>query len=120
MTELEFIAEISRHWPREISSSEPTSATLTLVNEAVASFPLSAKLWILRGCVLQLADGAMYPLQESGRCFVEAIRVDPSCAEANYELAKFLDSVMGKPRKAKQYFTKARLLRPAQAHRQLR
>jgi Tfp pilus assembly protein PilF len=115
MTELEFVAAISRHWPRRIDSPEPTAATLELLDQAVVHHPFSARLWTMRGCLLQLASDASYPLNESAQCFKRAIRLDPSYADAYDEMGHFLDAVMGNPRKAKRYFVKARLLRRASA-----
>jgi len=49
----------------------------------------------------------------SEKCYRKAIDINPQSHEAYNELAHFLDSVMAKPGKAKQYYEKARLLKNA-------
>lgn len=111
MSEDEFIAAIRARWPSDTASDEPSVATIQLADDAVRAFPSSAKLWVMRGDLLQLADVETgYALLESERSYRIAIKVDPGCIEGYRELAYFLDVVMGKRRKAKRYFDKARRL----------
>jgi len=112
MSETEFLDEIRRRWPRAVSSDEPTPATVALANEAVESFPTSARLWTMRGDLLQLADSdPRYDLGEVERCYRKAIKADPRYAPAYDELGRFLAHVMDNRRKAKRFLERARRLR---------
>ncbi|MDP9123725.1 MAG: hypothetical protein M3N82_03870 [Pseudomonadota bacterium] len=116
MSETEFLQELGRCWPRDVSSVEPTSATLTLANEAVNAFPNSALPWTMRGDLLQLAQSdAGYELGEVKRSYRMAIKADPRYAPAYDELGRFLVSVMDNRRKAKRFLDKARRLRRSAA-----
>lgn len=112
MNEDEYIAAIGAQWPSDAVKDEPSIETIRLADEAVEAFPSSAKLWVMRGDLLQLAGVETgYALEESERCYRIAINADPSFIEGYRELAYFLDVVIGKRRKAKRYFDKARRLR---------
>lgn len=114
MNEDEYIAAIGARWPSDSASNEPSTATIRLADDAVSAFPASAKLWVMRGDLLQLSDvDTGYALVESERSYRTAIKVDPGFIEGYRELAYFLDVVMGKRRKAKRYFDKARRLQSA-------
>jgi tetratricopeptide (TPR) repeat protein len=61
----------------------------------VQLFPQSAKLWVIRGDLLQLArEDCPYPLEESLSCYKKAIEIDPQCADARESAAHFYDAVM--------------------------
>ncbi|WP_018277357.1 tetratricopeptide repeat protein [Teredinibacter turnerae] len=114
MNEAEYIAELRKRWPRDHKSEEPTAETMEVTLKALEDYPNSEKLWVMRGDLLQLVnfdDGL--ELGESEKCYRKAIEINPQSAEAYEELAHFLDAVMAKPRKAKQYYVKARLLKNA-------
>lgn len=112
MTEAEYISELLKRWPRDHASQEPTRETIDMTQEAVENFPKSAKLWVMRGDLLQLVNFELdVPLNESSKCYRQAIKADPFFAEAYEEMGYFLDVVMANPRKAKRYFDKARRLR---------
>lgn len=114
MSEDEYIAAIRARWPSDAVRDRPPVETLQLADEAVRTFPSSAKLWVIRGDLLQLSDlETGYALDESERCYRAAIKADPSFIEGYRELGYFLDVVMGKRRKAKRYFDKARRLQSA-------
>lgn len=116
MTETEFLQQISQRWPRTASDAEPTSATLALVDEAVTSFPASARLWTMRGDLLQLGHhGSEHGLREIERCYRRAIEADPRHAPAYDELGRFLASMRDNRRKAKRFLDKARRLRRSAA-----
>lgn len=111
MTESEFIEELSVRWPR-LNPSEPTMRTIEIAGAAVAEHPGSAKLWTMRGNLIELADIEIgQPLREPERCYRQAIKVDPFFVEAYEDLAWFLDAVLGKRRKAKRFYDKARRLK---------
>ncbi len=112
MMEEEYVSELKKRWPGSYESVGPTKETMDLTFEALKKFPESEKLWIIRGDLLQLvndADGT--ELNEIEKCYRKAMAINPQSVEANDELGHFLDLVMGKPRKAKQYFEKARRLK---------
>ncbi|WP_338846240.1 hypothetical protein V8J88_21100 [Massilia sp. W12] len=111
MTEADYISEIERRWPSRCPG-EPTRETIHLTKKAVEIFPKSAKLWVMRGNLLQLIDFECdIPLGESEYCYRQAIAADHFFAEAYEEMGYFLDVIMGKPRKAKRFFDKARRLK---------
>ncbi len=117
MTEQDYIEQLEARFPHTLESIEPTVQTIKLCDQAVQAHPHSAKLWSLRGGLLQLARyDTGYALEESAICFVMAIRAEPHDPAHYVELGHFLEDVMNNPRKAKQYFNKARLLRRALAY----
>jgi len=76
MTEADYIAEITKRWP-STCSGEPTLETVQLTQEAVENFPHSARLWVMRGDLLQLIDFDYdIPLKESKYCYRQAIAAD--------------------------------------------
>jgi hypothetical protein len=108
----QYINELERCWPQVSSQLEPTEATLQLAQRAVQEYPTSAKLWIIRGNLLELANfDTSLPLREPMRCYRAAIKIDPLNIEAHEDLAWFVDAVLGNRRKAKRFFDKARRLR---------
>ena len=113
-SENEFIKELKSYWPKDWQDKEPTRSTIALVDLAVSEYPQSEKLWIMRGDLYQLInDEEPTPLDESLRCYEKAIKINPRSSEAYFEKATFIDLHMGKPRKAKQYYHKSRLLKNA-------
>lgn len=118
MTEAEYIREIKQRWPKSSDNVEPTQEIMNLTLESLKEFPESEKLWIFRGDLLQLVGQDGFDLNESEKCYRKAISINPYSAEAYLELARFIDIVMAKPRKAKQYFEKAkRLKNPCRTHK---
>ena len=112
MSEAEYIAEFIKRWPRDLASNEPSEETILLVNRAVIEHPRSSKLWVMRGDLIQLIDfESSIPLKEAEKSYRKAIKTNPFNIEAYESMGYFLDAVMAKPRKAKRYFAKARLLK---------
>jgi len=112
MEQAEYIEALQGRWPKGARHPEPRASTLDLANRAVQEHPRCAKLWIIRGNLLELANIETHlPLKESERCYRTAIKIDPFNIEAYQDLAWFLDGVLGKRRKAKRFFDKARRLR---------
>lgn len=115
MTEQDYVELIKGQWP-SANDAEASPKTIAVCERAVAEFPSSAKLWLMRGDLIQLTcyEGAP-DLSEAEHSYHRAIAASPSCADAYEALAHFLDAVMANPRKAQQYFRKALLLRRASA-----
>ena len=86
--------------------------TIELAGVAVAEHPGSAELWTMRGNLLELANiETGQPLREPERCYRQAIKANPFFVEAYEDLAWFLEAVLGKRRKAKRFYDKARRLK---------
>lgn len=114
MAEIEYIAELWKRWPSDRSSPEPTPETIQITQDAVEKYPHSAKLWVMRGNLLELINFECdIPLNEAAKCYRHAIKADSSFIEAYEDMGYFLDAVMANPRKARQFFDKARRLRKA-------
>ena len=104
MTELEYINEFQKR-----KSSELTEETISLIDQAVKDYPKSEKLWIMRGDLFQLIDFEMdSPLEESLNCYKKALEINPESAEANFEMASFLNNVLDQPEKAHAFYQKAK------------
>lgn len=113
MTEQDYVELIKGQCPSS-NEAEPAPKTIAVCERAVAEFPSSAKLWLMRGDLIQLAGYEGTPaLSEAEQSYRRAITASPSCAEAYEALAHFLDAVIAQPRKARQYLRKAWLLRRA-------
>lgn len=105
MTEKDYITELTARWPRKVGD-EASLETIALAGAAVQAFPLSPKLWVIRGDLLQLAtENCPYPLEESLVCYKRAIEIDPQFAEAWESAAHFYDAVMADEQAAAPYFT---------------
>jgi tetratricopeptide (TPR) repeat protein len=78
---------------------------MALIDEAVRVFPRSAKLWVMRGDLLQLGpENSPYPLEESLASYKRALEIDPLFAEAWQSAAHFYDAVMADPQAAAPFF----------------
>lgn len=112
--EFEYITEIKERWPKNWEDPELTKDTISLIGEAVKAYPNSEKLWVMRGDLYLLINYENEtPIEESLYCYERAIEINPRSHEAYFEKATFIDVYLGKPRKAKQFYEKARLLRNA-------
>ena len=58
MTEDDYISELRSRWPRG-HTDDVSLETIALADEAVHAFPLSARLFIMRGDLIQLAHFAL-------------------------------------------------------------
>src|SRR6266436_7336662 len=102
MTEQEYIVKLKSRWPVK---GETSLETLALADEAVRSYPKSARLWVIRGNLLELgSENCPLPLEESLACYKRAIEIDPEFAEAWEDAAHFYDAVLGDEQSAKPYF----------------
>lgn len=105
MEESEYISKLE-----ELKSehSEASLDLMALVEESVTAIPGSAKLWCLRGDLIQLSTlEAQYELEDVVRSYEKALSVDPNCAEAYESIGYFYDAVMGDPKSAEPAFQQA-------------
>ena len=109
MTEDDFISELRASWPRE---GDASVAVIALVDEAVRAFPRAARLWVMRGDLIQLgSESCPHPLEEALRSFQRAVELDPQFAEAWEEIGHYYDVVLADEKTAQEYFEKAKRLR---------
>lgn len=103
MTESEYIDKL-----KLLQSQEASPELLVLAEQAVSEFPNSAKLWCIRGNLIQLSSiDAGYELEEALRSYEKAVSVDPKCSEAYEEIGYFYDTIMDAPKAAEPFFQKA-------------
>lgn len=109
MNEAEYVEKLSASWPREEDAS---GELLALADEAVQIFPGSAKLWIMRGNLIELGTGdASHTLVEALASYERAVLIDPNFAEGWEEIGHFYDAVMDDEARAWQARRKAEILR---------
>lgn len=91
MTEEEYFQIIKGRWPSR-NELEPTRETIALCDQAVTDFPNSARLWVMRGDLIQLIDNDedAHPLSEVERSYKMAIDTNPLDSEAYKEMGFFL------------------------------
>ena len=105
MTEWEIIETVRAQFAGE---EPPGPDALRMVEEGLRSFPRSARLWILRGDLIQLSDDdRSYCLDDVPASYQKALECDPENGEAYESIGYFLDAVMDEPAKAEPYFRKA-------------
>lgn len=111
MTEIDYISDLEARWPQDDTSDVPLE-TIAIADEAVRAFPLSARLWEMRGCLIQLGpECCPHPLEESLRSFRRAVELDPQFADAWDEMGHYYDAVLDDEKTANEYFDKAKRLR---------
>lgn len=104
MNEDEYIARLRAHWPRG-DDVESSPMAIDFADEAVKAFPRSARLWVLRGNLIEMGPETYpYPLEESLTCYKRAIEIDPRFAEAWEDAAHFYDAVLDDEAGAALYF----------------
>jgi tetratricopeptide (TPR) repeat protein len=105
MSEADYVKELSR---RVRERDEATPETLGMADEAVAVFPDSARLWCMRGDLIQLgSEGGHHTLEDARRSYERALELEPSNVEALESLGYFFDAVQPDPLAAESYFLKA-------------
>lgn len=93
-SEQTYIDQISSQWPRKWGESKVSLALVTLVEEAVSTFPKSAQLWCIRGDLIQLAPiEAQYELADALLSYQTAIEIDPLFAEAYESIGYYYDVI---------------------------
>ena len=105
MTELEIIDAIGE----EVAEHDrATPRAMQLVEEGLKEYPASARLWILRGDLIQVSDDVdTYSLDDALDSYQTAVEIEPSSAEAHESIGHFLDAVANRPKEAEGYFRKA-------------
>ena len=85
-----------------------TAVQLQRLEEGLRQFPKSARLWILRGDLIQLGgDDSRYSLEDALASYRMALERDPTSAEAHESIGHFLHAVANEPAEAEPYFRKA-------------
>ncbi len=110
MDETAYIEKLKASYPTE--GEETSNQALALADEAVRAFPKSAKLWCIRGVLIQLGAGEpTYEVADALASYEQAIVVDPKFVEAYEEVGHFYDLVMNDEERAKPFFRQAALLK---------
>jgi hypothetical protein len=95
-------------------SFETTPEAYALVEEALKAHPHSARLWCLRGTLIQLGPGpekSGYTLEDAFASYKKAIEVEPDCPEGWEELGHYHDVHLDDEHTARQFWDKAEKLR---------
>jgi hypothetical protein len=85
VTDLDYIKKVQMAWPRNILARDTeVSATiaLRLVEEDLSAFPKCAKLFCMKGDLIQLSDGSQYKLADARRCYEQAVELAPEASGA--------------------------------------
>jgi tetratricopeptide (TPR) repeat protein len=110
MEEADYIEKLKSSYPAE--GEDVHTEILALADEAVRTFPQSAKLWCIRGDLIQLGSGEpSYELADALASYERAIIVDPKCIEGYEEIGYFYDLVIDDEERAKPFFDRAALLK---------
>ena len=104
MDESDYIDRLEAMFPEE---GEASAEAVCLAEEAVAAFPKCAKLWCLRGDLIQLSAVPGYELEDARRSYEHALSVDARCAEAYESIGFFEDAGMDDPQAAEPAFRQA-------------
>jgi tetratricopeptide (TPR) repeat protein len=98
-----------RSRPKELETSRETYA---LIEEAVRAHPTSAKLWCLRGALIQLGPAdSDYELSDALACYQKAIEVEPDCAEGWEDLGHYHDVHLHDQAAARKFWSIAEALK---------
>jgi tetratricopeptide (TPR) repeat protein len=99
------IADIRK---RVAADGAATPEDIDQIDDLLEAEGPSVDLLILRGQLIQLLpDDDPAVMDEAFACYQEAVELDPSSAEANEEIAHFLDDVADEPEEAEPYFRRA-------------
>ena len=113
MKEADYIEKLFALWPTE---GETSDETLALADGAVRAYPDSAKLWCMRGDLIQLGSADIpYSLEEALACYERAVSIDPNFAEGYEEIGHFHDAVMPNPSRARRAFREVARIRKGQS-----
>ena len=93
MTEDTYIAALRSRWPRR-GEGWATVDTIALADQSIHAFPDSAKLWVMRGDLIQLGDDdSNYSLEEALKSYETALRIDPAFADAHESIGYYFDVI---------------------------
>jgi tetratricopeptide (TPR) repeat protein len=99
------IAEIRK---RVAAEGDAAPEDIDQIDDLLEAEGPTVDLLILRGQLIQLlSDDDPEAMDEAFACYQEAVELDPSSAEANEELAHFLDDVADEPEEAEPFFRRA-------------
>ena len=111
MTEAEYVEEFKNRWPR-MAANEASNDTLQLADAAVQAFPLSARLWDIRGDLIQFGPESMpQPLEDALASYQRAVAVDPEFATAWDSIGHYYDVHLDNEVAARRHFARAAWLR---------
>jgi tetratricopeptide (TPR) repeat protein len=113
MTEGQYIQRLKDLWPRDTDAS---LEAIALADTSVSAFHGSARLWCMRGSLIQLGpEQCPHPLDEALASYRRAVELDPEFAEAWEELGHYYDAVLDDESGAEPFFERARKLRERKA-----
>lgn len=90
MTEDDYISRLRAGWPKYSNAS---LEIIALADEAVHAFPNSARMWVMRGDLIQISPkSGPYPLEEALRSYQRAAEIAPELLslETRQELSELL------------------------------
>src|SRR5262249_7024510 len=107
VTEGAYVKELSR-LVQDCGNAGVSSSAMAVVEEAVAALPESARLWWLRGGMIQVgSEGIDYTLTDARMSYERALQVAPDNPEALESLGYFFDAVEPDAVAAERYFRRA-------------
>lgn len=91
MDEQAYINTIASQWPKD---KEASVELLALAEEAISAFSQSAKLWCMRGDLIQISGlEANYELADAVASYQRAVAVNPLCGEAYESIGYYYDVI---------------------------
>lgn len=109
MSEDDYLSQLRERVPNE---GDASLDVIALADEAVQAFPESARLWCLRGDLIQLGpENNPRSLEDALASFRRAIELDPGFVEAWEEIGHFYDAVLDDELGAQRYFQEAARLK---------
>lgn len=109
MKESDYIDKLFALWPHD---EDAPNELLSLADEAVRNYPESAKLWVMRGNLIELGTSEIsHTLNDALVSYERAVLIDPSFVEGWEEIGHFYAAVMGEEERAQQAFQKVELLK---------
>jgi hypothetical protein len=103
--DLRLFIESIRIRVRRSGVAEPRD--IEAVDRRLDTHPASAALWILRGDLILLCEGELWPPEEALDSYRNALRHEPLNAEAHEELGHYFNAVENRPDIAEGYLTRA-------------
>jgi tetratricopeptide (TPR) repeat protein len=91
----------------EVERPSSNDDILRLVAQALEEYPASARLWNIRGDLIQLSEGSSYSLDDALTSYRHATELDPENPEGYESIGYFLDAIDGRIADAEPMFRKA-------------